>query len=261
MKRLPLHPGKVLRLAFRADGKWLAAGGQDGTIALHEIPDGRVVRKLAGYFAPWGSGLAFTPDGRALAAAGTDGLLRCWGVASGGPGLQRPLDLKGPGAIRAIAFSADGPRVAVGTETGEVVVSAWPAGRALRRFETPSAVTVVAFSPDGRALACGCNGPNPALRVWDLVSGETRTFYGHKGDCTSVAFHPTGRLLATGATDGTVRLWSWDRRTGGGEVRVLDRGPFGVAVHQVAFTPEGRYLATANANGTVYLLRVPRLGS
>jgi WD40 repeat protein len=182
-------------------------------------------------------------------------------VASGGPGLERPLDLKGPGVIRGIAFSGDGTRLAVGTQTGEVAVSAWPAGRTLRRFAAPSAVTVVAFSPDGRALACVGNGPNPALRVCDLVSGETRTFHGHKGDCTSVAFHPTGRLLATGATDGTVRLWSWDRRAGGGAVRVFNRGPFGVAVHQVAFTPEGRYLATANANGTVHLLCVPREGS
>ena len=102
-------------------------------------------------------------------------------------------------------------------------------------------------------LAAVGDGPEAAVRLWDLDTGAETTWAGHTGHVLGLAFSPSSPLLATCGEDGTVRLW--DRSGGAAGVRTTGPGPFGGGVRAVAFTPDGRYLATANANGMVYLLR------
>ena len=117
----------------------------------------------------------------------------------------------------------------------------------------PAAVNEVAFSPDGRTLAAVSDGPEAAVRLWEIETEEETSWKGHTGHIYGLAFSPVRSLLATCGEDGTVRLW--DRNAAPAGVRTIGPGPFGGPVRAVAFTPDGRYIATANANGTVYLLR------
>src|SRR5262249_54206996 len=122
-----------------------------------------------------------------------------------------------------------------------------------QRFRVPNRVNAVAFSPDGHTLASVGDAPE-AVRLWNLETGEERTWQGHTGHVNGLAFSPSAPLLATCGEDGAVRLW--DLAGPDAPVQVVGPGPFGGGVRSVAFTPDGRYLATANANGMVYLLRV-----
>jgi WD40 repeat protein len=236
-------------LTFNPDGKLLASGSRDGTIAFWDLRSGSAIRILRGHSrSP--SRLCFSPDGTSLAAGSEAGTVKRWDVASGNEASPLPGH---SGAVRCVAFSPDGTRLASGGEDRSVRVHDL-VNAGSRKFLMPAAVNEVAFTPDGRTLAAASDAPEAVVRLWDLDTGEETTWQGHSGHVRGLAFSPVGSLLATCAEDGTIRLW--DRHADPAGVRTIGPGPFGGAVRAVAFTPDGRYLATANANGTVYLLRM-----
>jgi WD40 repeat protein/serine/threonine protein kinase len=243
------HSAAVWGLAFSPDGELLATGSRDGTIALWELRSGHEVSALHGHSrSP--SRIQFSPDGKTVAAGGENGTVKVWDVADG----QERSPLPGQsGAVRCAAFSPDGNWLASGGEDRSVRLHDLINGGS-RKLAMPNAVNDVAFSPDSQTLAAVSDAPEAVVRLWNLKTGETTTWQGHKGHVSGLAFSPLGPIMATCSQDGTVRLW--DRSATNPAVRTIGPGPFGGGVGAVGFTPDGRYLATANANGTVYLLRV-----
>jgi WD40 repeat protein/serine/threonine protein kinase len=246
---LKAHTGAVYSLAFSPDGKQLASGSHDGTIAIWDPDSGVVVRALLGHARKF-SRIQFSPDGKIIAAGSDKGTVKVWDVASGREG--RPLPGH-TGVVRSVAFSPDGTLLASGGTDKTVLVHNLATGAA-QKLRAPNSVNAVAFSPHGRILASVGDAPQAAVRLWDLDTGQERTWQGHTGHVQDVAFSPAASLLATCGEDGSVRLW--DLAGSGDPLRVIGPGLFGDGVRCIAFTLDGRYLATANANGTVYLLRV-----
>ena len=66
------------------------------------------------------------------------------------------------------------------------------------------------FSPDGKKLLWG--DKDTTINLWDLETGEVRTFEGHKGYKIGVRFDPRGRWIASASLDGTVKLWDLKSR-------------------------------------------------
>jgi WD40 repeat protein/tRNA A-37 threonylcarbamoyl transferase component Bud32 len=246
---LKAHAATTCGLAFSPDSRLLASGSRDGMIVLWDVATGSEVRTLRGEADSF-SRIQFSPDGRLLAAGSNGGLVKIWDTSTGK--VRDPLPGH-TGVVRCVAFSPDGRWLASGGEDRTVLLHPLAEGSS-RTFKAPGAVHDVGFAPDGRTLAAVGTGPNAAVRLWNLDSGQETTWPGHAGPVQGLAFSPAVSLLATCGEDGTVRLW--DRITG--EVRpwTIGPGPFGGPVRAVAFTPDGRYLLTANANGTVYVLRV-----
>jgi WD40 repeat protein len=161
---------------------------------------------------------------------------------------------EGLGTVRAVAFSPDGRRLAVGGDDGKVRL--WTV-EDRRSDGAPldgpfEGVRALSFSPDGRRLAVGgCASRLPdgscsqgELRIFDLASRQTwRQSPQVESEVQAVAFQPSSangaQLLVWGSSDGQLGFWNPDDiNTPPREVPVLKGGVFATA-----FSPDGRLLA------------------
>jgi WD40 repeat protein/serine/threonine protein kinase len=146
----------------------------------------------------------------------------------------------------AITLSPNGSVFATGCELVAKdgipqLISIWDAatGKKLRSGPAGYRATVttgaLAFSADGKKLLWG--DKDTTINLWDLETGEVRTFHGHKAYYTGVKFDPGGRWIASASYDGTVKLWDLKSRQ---EVHTFANLSY---TWDLAFSPDGRYLA------------------
>jgi WD40 repeat protein/serine/threonine protein kinase len=233
--------GRILAVAYN-----LLALDKDPNhyrINLVDLQCGKVLPPLCGHnhfiFA-----LAFSPDGATLASGSVDCRVKLWDVAT----CRETRTLLLEQEVRAVTFSPDGRRLAVGTR-GEYrtrpdracSVSVWDAATGTRQPSDlcpGNGVVCLAYAPDGRTLAVGCE--DELVRLWDPEPRpEFVSLPGHRPDeAWAVAFSPDGQTLASSGDDGLVRLW--DVATG--RQRALLKGHESL-VTCVAFSPDGSRIA------------------
>jgi eukaryotic-like serine/threonine-protein kinase len=150
------------------------------------------------------------------------------------------------GAIKSLAFSPDGHRLASASDDQTVKIWDSDTGKELAALKGHAgSVTSVAFSPDGQRVASASQ--DQTVKIWDSATGkELVALKGHAGSLTSAAFSPDGKHLASASQDQTVKIWE---SATGKELLTL-KGHSG-AVMSVAFSPDGQHLASSSDDQTV----------
>jgi eukaryotic-like serine/threonine-protein kinase len=248
-------------IAFAPDDDYVVAGGTTrGTAGVWrwDWKDGKV--------AEWGQyqgekvgvpALAFAADGKRLAAA-----IGQFVVAFKVTNRQASAGeiLKGhTGAVRAVAWSPDGKRLASGGESKTILVWAWgwlgASQKAKVRAHT-DILTGLAVSPDGtRMAAVGMDKPVVMWDAEDPKEGTALCLAGH-GDAIRLVQYLRDGTLASISQTGQMILW--DTRAGipAAEFHLSDRMPFSVAI-----SPDGRRVATGSTDGRISVFETVKASS
>jgi tRNA A-37 threonylcarbamoyl transferase component Bud32 len=245
-KTLLGHATPVWAVAFSPDGKQLASGSVDQTIALWDVADGVASGRISegsGVF-----GLAFSKDGK-LASANVDTNVKLWDPSTAKAGAVYQGHQK---AVDRVAFSPDGTLLASVSHDGAVRLWDVVKNAPLFTFEglPDKTYTSPVFLSNGKILACG-NGDNK-VHYYDLKTGkEMRVSFNHDG-LSALAASPDGTMLVSAGWDHTLALH--DAATGN-LIRSWQGHPEGI--WSVAFSPDGKMIASAGSEGIVKLWDVP----
>jgi WD40 repeat protein len=238
-------------LAFSPAGNVLATAGSE--VQLWTTADPAHAVRLGSPIPVSGTlySVALSPDGTLLATGG-DGSFTVWDVRNPSkPVFHHAVLPDSPGEVPDLSFSADGRRIAVGTEAGTVQLwSVTPGG-------LPDALTAplwpgdgwvnsVAFSADDRLLATG--GANGNVRLWTVTDPRHPVPAGkplktRDGSSPRIVFASAGHLMATGNSLGYLQLWDVADPA---QVRAIGtpvsggNGP----IFSIAFSPDDSTLAS-----------------
>ncbi|MCG6494058.1 helix-turn-helix domain-containing protein [Kitasatospora sp. A2-31] len=256
-------------VAFAADGRLLAVGGDRGHIRLWRPPaDGGPVPGAApvpGTTAPPGPASSAPASSAPQAgASGADGdepqtsppIHRLTGPVADHPAEWPSTDLPPAhqGPVNALALTPDGTTLLSAGADQTTRVWDLPTGRvAVELRGHPTFVLNVAVAGDNRTVvtSAGISSPPGSVLLWDLHRGTDLAPGPDRPAVTAVA--SAGDRAAVGTADGRIALWD----VGGPVPRpVAVAPPDGRRVTALAFDRRGRTLATAHEGGAVRFLRV-----
>jgi len=162
--------------------------------------------------------------------------------------------------VRALAWSADGRRLATGTWDGTVKV--WEVGGGCSGVggggDDGEVGAVPVAHKSGWWVDAGCWSPAADVLALgtregtvEVVCGRTGqtmgALEGHEGRVMAVAWSPDGSRLATGADDGVVKVWD----AGPGACQVTLTGVRSSWVQTLAWDASGRWVAVGGGDGSV----------
>jgi serine/threonine protein kinase/WD40 repeat protein len=225
-------------LGFRRDSRQLAAGLEDGSIGLYELPSGALGKRLQA--GPLPREIAYDPDGRRLAVSS----LASWDVEVRDLQTNAVVTLGHPREVRGIAWRADGTQLATACGDGHIFVWDAATGQQLATLQGHEhEVSEVAFQPRGDLLAS--TAWDDTLRLWDPSSRkEVAHFSG--GEPSLLHFGPAGGRLAF-KLDSRIEIWQAAPSRAGRTLHGQHGGGPGISC--VDFSPRHGWLASASREG------------
>lgn len=200
-RQLDTESEAIGSLAFADDGL-LLCGDLQGTIGLWQTGTGKKVRGPLHTHASYVAVLPATKDGTQVFVGDSSGAVGVWDFTKG----QRRRILAAPrGPIEALAFSADGRRLALGSLQAVTVHETATGGRTAAAIETLGAEPCLAFAPD-RLLAV--SDASKTIQLHDLGTAKiVHTLKGHQETPAELLFSRDGRTLVSGDVAGGVCVW------------------------------------------------------
>jgi WD40 repeat protein/predicted Ser/Thr protein kinase len=237
----PAHTGEVTSLEFNRDGRLLVSTSEDHQARVWSVTNH--FEPLLQVAQEGGSSWARpSPNGKWLIASGTNNSLRVWECATG----RALADLRLDTGVKSSGFSPDSSRLAVGLESGVVILFALPQGNEILRYKGHNrAVFEVEFSPEGLKVA-SCSEDSSA-QVWDAHTGKAICEpIWHDFWAVYARFSPDSQRLLS--TELNRCGWLWDVRPGAVQPAVV-REPDGVVIAD--FPQTGQEIVTVSYSGGV----------
>ncbi len=228
----------IRTVAFSTNSKRLIAGGDKGSLAVHDLTNDDTWN-LPAHNAKITT-LAFSYDNRYLASASEDGGFSVYDFQE-----SKLLKVNGEtGLVRDVSFSPAGRLFATCNDEGKISIWDVSTREKVAAFVAQNEkVLTLQFSPDGRMLASGTAGKQ--VMLWNVETGQLiSTLSGHKDWVRSVSFSEDGKTLATGSYDHYVKLW--DVATGKIKAIFPQNKDWVTDVH---FSPDGKYVISSVAQG------------
>ncbi|MBL9126286.1 MAG: protein kinase, partial [Verrucomicrobiales bacterium] len=239
----PLRHGAVLNaVVFGPDDRWIATGGDGGTVKVWDRGRGTLFATASSAAASL-HGLAFFGADRLL-GFGRGGALDAWAIEAGG--LRRLWSRSFPDTVVWAAPVGDATRVAAANVGGGLMVLDAATGDIrFRRAVVTNALTCAAASPDGDWLAVGGSRGEWALVDWARDVVLHRPADDGLG-IARVAFGPDRDVVVVGGDDGSLRKL----KLGSGVDPVAEL-TLSAGVTALAFSPDGARLFVGCADGRV----------
>ncbi|HTJ68566.1 MAG TPA: WD40 repeat domain-containing protein [Actinospica sp.] len=232
--------GTAVALAFGADNRLLATGGEGATVDLWDALEARQLAALSGHQSSklmnTVLSLAFSPDGQLLASGGHDKTVRLWSAANG----ECVNVLSGfSGGVHRLAFHPTA-RILAAADEDAVRLFDLGSGAVLPIPLPEGGINGIAFSPNGSMLAVAPGGKakrgGHAIALVDPATGQTlRTIGGDDFPARGIAFSPDGRTLAAAPREGA-KIWLYD--TASWQLTRTLKAPSYV-VNDLAFSSQG----------------------
>ncbi|WRT70543.1 uncharacterized protein IL334_007541 [Kwoniella shivajii] len=257
---------EITWLQWHPKGNVLAAGCEDATVWMWNLPSGNTLTVLSSHTFSTTAGIFPPPLGRQLLTASLDSSLVLWDPKTSVPiwksskfmtANSPELDPAEHG-ITSLAVSPNGQIAAVGSSAGKVKLVSLHKGDTLNTLvghaqgESIEALVFVDLlggaAGGGKGVVCVSGGTDGKGFVWDVNTGRVRAELQHDEPITSIAAHPSPFLhqVTTASADSTLK--TWDIRTGA--LLATHKGHAGV-VNGVAVAPVegGQVIISAGDEG------------
>jgi THO complex subunit 3 len=204
-KTFQAHNSKIHSIAWNSDGRRLASGSNDKTVAIFTLENKEKLSKestFKGHTDPVDQ-LCWHPDNNdLLATASGDKTVRIYDCRSS----KAVKSIETPGENINICWSPDGRHVAVGNKDDLISFIDTRTFKLSSEKQFKFEVNEISWNRDGDLFFITTGLGTIVMLSWPQLN-EVHTIEAHLANCICLEFDRSGRYFATGSADALVSLW------------------------------------------------------